>query len=161
MEIFHNFGWYFATRIRIRFIEADPDPADLIGNTGHNLSLNYRRKILSILIHAIFLCMTGYAGFRDYVGNLQSLQIPLKNRTPTLSLQTPTLSLQTPTLSLRVVCTRVRSSTETAGSLRNPETRRTPSDYLNFSFFLKVDFTLFSKWENSILPQDLFVASQR
>ena len=153
MEIFHDFGWSFATRIRIRFIEADPDPADRIGNTGHNLTF-YRRKILSILIHAIFLWMTGYAGFRDYVGNLQSLHIPLKNRTPTLSLQTPTLSL-------RVVCTNVGSSTETEGSLRNPETRRTLSDYLNFSFSLKVNFTLFSKWENSILPQDLFVASQR
>ena len=28
VEIFHDFGWFFATRIRIRFIEADPDPAD-------------------------------------------------------------------------------------------------------------------------------------
>ena len=28
MEIFHDLGWFFATRIRIRFIEADPDPAD-------------------------------------------------------------------------------------------------------------------------------------
>ena len=26
--ILHDFGWFFATRIRIRFIEADPDPAD-------------------------------------------------------------------------------------------------------------------------------------
>ena len=26
VEIFHDFGWFFATRIR--FIEADPDPAD-------------------------------------------------------------------------------------------------------------------------------------
>ena len=25
VEIFHDFGWFFATRIRIRFIEADPD----------------------------------------------------------------------------------------------------------------------------------------
>ena len=24
VEIFHDFGWFFATRIRIRFIEADP-----------------------------------------------------------------------------------------------------------------------------------------
>ena len=28
VEIFHDFGWFFANRIRIRFIEADPDPAD-------------------------------------------------------------------------------------------------------------------------------------
>ena len=28
VEIYHYFGWFFATRIRIRFIEADPDPAD-------------------------------------------------------------------------------------------------------------------------------------
>ena len=28
VEIFHDFGWLFATRIRVRFIEADPDPAD-------------------------------------------------------------------------------------------------------------------------------------
>ena len=28
VEIFHDFGWFFATRIRIRFIEADPIPAD-------------------------------------------------------------------------------------------------------------------------------------
>jgi len=30
VEIFHDFGRFFATRIRIRFIEAypDPDPAD-------------------------------------------------------------------------------------------------------------------------------------
>ena len=30
VEIFHDFGWFFATRIRIRFIEADtaPYPAD-------------------------------------------------------------------------------------------------------------------------------------
>ena len=27
-KIFLDFGWFFATRIRIRFIEADPDPAD-------------------------------------------------------------------------------------------------------------------------------------
>ena len=27
MEIFHDFGLFFATRIRIRSIEADPDPA--------------------------------------------------------------------------------------------------------------------------------------
>ena len=27
-ENFRDFGWFFATRIRIRFIEADPDPAD-------------------------------------------------------------------------------------------------------------------------------------
>ena len=26
MEIFYDFGWVFATRIRIRFIDADPDP---------------------------------------------------------------------------------------------------------------------------------------
>ena len=26
VEIFHDFGWFFATRIR--FIEANPDPAD-------------------------------------------------------------------------------------------------------------------------------------
>ena len=26
VEIFHDFGWFLATRIR--FIEADPDPAD-------------------------------------------------------------------------------------------------------------------------------------
>ena len=26
VEIFHDFGWFFATQIR--FIEADPDPAD-------------------------------------------------------------------------------------------------------------------------------------
>ena len=26
VEIFHDFGWFFATRIR--FIEVDPDPAD-------------------------------------------------------------------------------------------------------------------------------------
>ena len=26
VEIFHDFGWFFVTRIRIRFIEADPDP---------------------------------------------------------------------------------------------------------------------------------------
>ena len=24
VEIFHDFGWFFSTRIRIRFIEADP-----------------------------------------------------------------------------------------------------------------------------------------
>ena len=28
VEIFHDFGRFFATRIRIRFNEADPDPAD-------------------------------------------------------------------------------------------------------------------------------------
>ena len=30
VEIFHDFDWFFATRIRIRFVEADPgpDPAD-------------------------------------------------------------------------------------------------------------------------------------
>ena len=30
VEVFHNLAWFFATRIwiRIRFIEADPDPAD-------------------------------------------------------------------------------------------------------------------------------------
>ena len=28
VEIFYDFGWFFATRIRIRFIEADPDPAN-------------------------------------------------------------------------------------------------------------------------------------
>ena len=28
MEIFQDLVWFFATRIRIRFIEADPDPAD-------------------------------------------------------------------------------------------------------------------------------------
>jgi len=28
VEIFDDFGWFFAIRIRIRFIEADPDPAD-------------------------------------------------------------------------------------------------------------------------------------
>ena len=28
VENFHDFGWFFATRIRIRSIEADPDPAD-------------------------------------------------------------------------------------------------------------------------------------
>ena len=28
VEIFNDFGWFFATRIRIRFIEADPGPAD-------------------------------------------------------------------------------------------------------------------------------------
>ena len=28
VEIFHDFGWFCATRIRIRFIEADPDPTD-------------------------------------------------------------------------------------------------------------------------------------
>ena len=32
VEILHDFGWFFATlslkRIRIRFIEADPNPAD-------------------------------------------------------------------------------------------------------------------------------------
>ena len=27
MEIFHDLGWFFTTRIRIRFIEADPDLA--------------------------------------------------------------------------------------------------------------------------------------
>ena len=26
VDIFHDFGGFFATRIRIRFIEADPDP---------------------------------------------------------------------------------------------------------------------------------------
>ena len=26
VEIFHDFGWFFA--VRIRFIDADPDPAD-------------------------------------------------------------------------------------------------------------------------------------
>ena len=26
VEIFHDFGWFLATRIRIRFNEADPDP---------------------------------------------------------------------------------------------------------------------------------------
>ena len=28
VEIIPDFGWFFAARIRIRFIEADPDPAD-------------------------------------------------------------------------------------------------------------------------------------
>ena len=28
LEIFHYFSWFFATPIRISFIEADPDPAD-------------------------------------------------------------------------------------------------------------------------------------
>ena len=28
VEIFYECGWFFATRIRIRFIEADPDPAE-------------------------------------------------------------------------------------------------------------------------------------
>ena len=28
VEIFHDFGWFFATRIRIRFIESDPDPTN-------------------------------------------------------------------------------------------------------------------------------------
>ena len=28
VEIFYDFGWFFATRIRICFIELDPDPAD-------------------------------------------------------------------------------------------------------------------------------------
>ena len=28
LKFCHDFGWFFATRIRIRFIEADPDPAD-------------------------------------------------------------------------------------------------------------------------------------
>ena len=33
VEIFHNFGWSFATRIRIRFNETDP--ADQIRNTPY------------------------------------------------------------------------------------------------------------------------------
>ena len=28
VEILHDFGWFFATQIRIRFMETDPDPAD-------------------------------------------------------------------------------------------------------------------------------------
>ena len=96
--------------------------------------------------------MTEYAGSRDYVGN-RSLReephtdphIPLKKMIPTRLWQTPTLSLPVPctkhphrTRNERVgVChdrvgiiffNRMWGSVwGSSGSLRNPETRRTPS----------------------------------
>ena len=44
MEIFHDLGRFFATRIRIRFIEADPDPAnqnEADPNGSGSSTLNY------------------------------------------------------------------------------------------------------------------------
>ena len=43
VEIFHDFGWFFATRIRIRFIEADPadqNETDPYGSGSETLVLS-------------------------------------------------------------------------------------------------------------------------
>jgi len=54
-EIFHDFGWYFATRIRIRFIEADPDPADQNetdpnGSGCETLKKNKQKKTIKSMV---------------------------------------------------------------------------------------------------------------
>ena len=93
--------------------------------------------------------MTGYVGSRDYVGNLQSPWWTLHVFThPTEKQDSDPLVADPDPLvasSVRVFCAKdsqregrspvfqwdvlivVGSSTETAGSLRNPETRRTPT----------------------------------
>ena len=98
--------------------------------------------------------MTGYAGSRDYVGNQQSpWRTPHRTRHPTKKHDSDPLVEASDPLVASSVHTRkelatgrslqregrsqvfqwdvwfgVGSSTETAGSLRNPETRRTPSN---------------------------------
>ena len=95
--------------------------------------------------------MTGYAGSRDYVGS-SLREKPHTDPNIPLGKMILSLSWQTPTLSFRVFCARnsqqegrslprqggdhltqwdvgisVGFFTDTTGSLRNPETRRTPS----------------------------------
>ena len=64
IEIFHDFGWLFATRlrIRIRFIEGDPDPADQ-NETDLELLLNLMRAVPNenvLLIVRYHTFLSGY-----------------------------------------------------------------------------------------------------
>ena len=104
--------------------------------------------------------VTGYAGTRDYVGNMQSpwrtqhrsthptekqdsnpLVTRSVHRTPAQKSQRKGRSLQREGRSLVFqwdVWIGEGSSTETAVSLRNPESRRTPS-YINLSYAIRSD----------------------
>ena len=62
VEIFHGFGWFFATRIWIRFIEADPDPADQNEtdlNGFGSATLIKAKQYRSWAVNARNLCVVG------------------------------------------------------------------------------------------------------
>ena len=55
VEIFHDFGWFFATRIR--FFEADPDPADQNETDRNGSGSATLGKTLNMLYHIKSKCV--------------------------------------------------------------------------------------------------------
>ena len=66
VEIFHDFGWLFATRIR--FIEADPDPADQNETDPNGSGSATLLKTLDFLLLIWFLTSAYSAALQEAAG---------------------------------------------------------------------------------------------